>query len=576
MADPALPQGGAGLYVGQNETSRLVLSFFSVRNLHKRDQCHGEPNKSLNNERGLCRNQQLSHSWQIHAPVILAILVTLLGSHVRVSSAATVKIDAIPKRVIVNYGDETQEITCTYTLIHDGHLPNDSYNNARKDNQLKGHGSEDKDKTDAAAVTDKGKSSGEANDNATKINIHWNGPIEANAEDGIVDFNKRANSEVDSETSQSATITATQHSRIAAAKLDKIPNFINLKLYDDNLEGVVMIRKQNFRLLHSHPLELKFQLKNVKQSAKFSCELSSTDVLPARDEIQVYVRTTDKCSSTFGQCSSRSRTTMCVDEQYCVCLNKYQRKHGPGRDVQECRPTVRASRCYGQDKHRYRRCTFTRKIAMESYKKINSNDRKRFNVSTAILIDGNYYISEGVERDCYICTEADPSVRFMTALMVTFLVLISGAMSVVGVVILYDWWKRRRDLIELEREHTEQNASTFDAEAVRRAAEDRPPSYLETRRSDLHLAGPPPPSYEDVCKGASEGGDCEARTPNTSRTSSYDRVFGSSRMTTLSPPSALTGHLGNLQYAVSVSRLASDLTSSVPDLETIHERRISL
>ncbi|OQR68745.1 hypothetical protein BIW11_12708 [Tropilaelaps mercedesae] len=435
-------------------------------------------------------------------------------------------IDVNPGEVVVEYGGNSAKITCLYKLVRDPFVDDDGRreNDARDWEQVSSSSSSSN--SSSSNSNSSSSSGGEGHENATDMSVEWSAEIGGPTDS---DYGAAATTDSDDDSSNANHLRNTRPPRASVAKVTfySTPDIIYMKLFDYNLDGYVMIKPVEFRALVAQTLELSFQLRNVRQSGRFGCELGGFGVRSNRMSVQVYVKTTDVCEFTKRHCregtAERRTTTLCIDGS-CVCQPRHQRWPDQRRRTTDCQP----------------------------------------NLSSVVVVDDVTYVAKGLERDCYVCYGTSPSSRFMTALIVTLLVLVSGAMSVVGVAILYDWLKRYRDLTELEREHTEPNTTNaVDIEALRRVENDRPPSYVETRRSDLHLAGAPPPSYEGVCGVAASG-------KNVATKIMPDQGLSRCRN------SPTTTQPTEMAHAVSVTRLAAGPAGSVLTLEPIAERRISL
>ncbi|XP_028966805.1 uncharacterized protein LOC114828118 [Galendromus occidentalis] len=299
------------------------------------------------------------------------------------------------------------------------------------------------------------------------------------------------------------------------------PESVVLLLRNHYLDSIIHLQNVYFQ----ERMNLTFRLRNVRQSSRFSCDISSPELTrPAREFMVIYVKTQDRCDMI----QDLFRNKECVDGDS-VCRPGYHLKVDRLTCIQVSSPR------YCSPIEVCQQCTCKRVeklVAQVPYAEIFEPEDR---VTSNVVGVGNqlFGVSESPET-CFLCANSVPPSKFVSALIVTFLVLLSGALTVIGTAVFYDWCRRRRDLQELEREHTETNADAVEVEALRRVSEDRPPSYVETRKSDLHLAGIPPPLYED----------------------SYNGEI--SRNLTVSSP-----------------RL-TNIRGSVPTLEPIHERRLSL
>lgn len=315
------------------------------------------------------------------------------------------------------------------------------------------------------------------------------------------------------------------------------PEEIIIVLSHYDLSIVITMKQIPLGELKRNNQTVEFYVGSVQQSGRYMCQIRAVGMSIQSEVSSVYVKLEDHCipvanvsTKICGSSPNSYTATKCLDED-CVCVQKYGTASSNSRhctivELEDgCRPK---SACDGCE------CLSTPKfIVGKSYQTVNTSTQEMANF---VAISGDILYNPGTIRNCYSCKESS-SPRILTALLVTFLVLVSCAVTVVGAAVLYDWWNRRADLQELAREHTDTNMSAVEVDALRRVIEDRPPSYLDSRKSDLHLVGLPPPTYEDVC--------CPT------------------------PPV-------NIPHSLSTPRLNSNPANSVISLETIDERRFSM
>lgn len=265
------------------------------------------------------------------------------------------------------------------------------------------------------------------------------------------------------------------------------PDRVRLILRNHYLDADILKRDVPFQ----DTMNLTFQIRNVRESGRFSCDISAlpeTPSRPAREFVLVYVRINDTCNVIQDLFQNRE----CIDDES-VCKPGFHLKEDrltciPISSPKYCSPVSVCKQCSCKRKEK--------RVAAVPYIELSESQVGDF-ANAVSAFGGLSGVLETLEI-CYLCANDKGASKFMTALIVTFLVLLSGAMTIIGTAVFYDWCKRRHDLNELEREHTEVNPDAVEVEALRWVAEDRPPSYVDSRKSDLHLAGIPPPLYEDL------------------------------------------------------------------------------